>query len=182
MKILAIYRTLALLLASVTMSGAALAWDPEIGDMPKPITNYEYLDGKPIELAEFIGHPLVIYFGADWCEPCVTRGRPATLAMYEKYKSKGVKVLFVSLDDNKYRPNKIRESQSLGIPFAMVKLDICPAGKCASGTRGDIGRFGRIYSYPTAIVLNAEGKVTDRLDRGQGVASGLDSAVQKLLK
>lgn len=175
------FRAAGLLVSLIMFCGSATAWDPEIGETPKAITNYEYVDGKPIDLSEFIGHPLILYFGADWCVPCVQYGKPATLAVYEKYKSKGVKLLFVSMDDNKFRPNKILEAQSLAIPFAMVKIQLCQPHKCPDGMR-NAGDFGRIYGYPTAIVLNADGKVAARFNGGRGVASGLDPAVKMLLK
>ena len=175
-------RLLILLAALALLPNTALAWEPEVGAKPKALTNHEYLDGKPIDLDQFKGSPLVIYFGADWCQPCVERGKPAVLAMYKKYKDKGVKVLFMNMDDNKFRQNKIIEAESLGMSFAMAKLDLCPANKCPAGTRGDLGQFGKIYTMPTASVLNAEGQVTDKLERGQGVADGVEKAVQKNLK
>lgn len=182
MKILWRNRLLVLLVAFVWLPSPALAWEPEIGAKPKGLTQHEYLDGKPIDLSQFLGQPLVIYFGADWCQPCVESGKPAIVAMHKKYKDKGVKVLFVNMEDNKLRPGKIIEAEALGIPFAMAKLDLCPANKCPTGTRGDMGQFGKLYRVPTAIVLNAEGQVTDKLEGGPGVATGIEMAVQKNVK
>lgn len=174
-------RTFGLLVALITLCGSATAWDPEIGDAPKALSNLEYVDGSAIQLSQFLGHPLVLYFGADWCVPCVLKGKPAVLATNEKYKSRGLKLLFISMDDNKFRETKIRESQALGIPFAMAKSELCPPGKCPDGLR-NLGDFGRIYKFPTAIVVGADGKVTARMNGGSGIADNLDAAVLKVVK
>lgn len=168
-------------IASLLLVTGAWAWPPELGEVPQPITSYEYLDGKPIDLAAFRGQPTVLYFGADWCVPCVMKGKPATLAVFNKYKSRGLQLLFVSMDDNKFRPGKVVESQQLGIPFAMARSELCQPGKCLDGLR-DAGTFGRIFSYPTAIVLNADGQVTEKLGGGGAIETALDSAVRKVLK
>ena len=163
------------------LASNVMAWAPEYGEVPQPITRYEYLDGTPIDLTALRGTPVVLYFGADWCGPCIRYGKPATLAAFEKYKGKGVKFVFVSMDDNKIRAQKVQESQQLGLPFAMAKAELCAPGKCPDGLR-EAGPFGRIYGYPTAIVLNAEGRVTDKFSGGHGVKDGLDGALQKLVK
>lgn len=107
--------------------------------------------------------------------------KAGTLAAHEKYKSKGLKVLFVSMDDNKYRAAKVQESQALCIPFAMAKAELCAPRKCPDCLR-DAGTFGRIFSYPTAIVLNAEGHVVDKFTGVRGIKDALDGALQNLIR
>jgi len=158
----------------------AHAWPPEIGEQPKPLNKLEYLDGSQIDLNDLKGHPVVLYFGADWCQPCVQRGRPTTEAVSKKYGPSGLKTIFVSMDDNKFRPQKKIEAQSLGMPIAMAKLDICPPGECPDGLR-NLGEFGRIYRYPTAIVLDANGIIRHKMDSGQGVLHNLENSVRQVM-
>ena len=159
----------------------AHAFKPEIGETPAPLEKLEYVDGSVFDVASLIGKPTVLYFGADWCVPCIERGRPAAVATANKYGPLGLQVIFVSMDDNRFRAAKVLESNSLGMRIAMARMDICPPGKCLNGIR-DLGAFGRIYVYPTAIVLDANGVVRAKMDRGMGVAAGLDTAAKEVMR
>ena len=169
---------LSMVLAAVT---SANAYEPEIGELPGPIEQLEYVDGAPLDVSALRGKPLVLYFGADWCVPCVERGRPATVKVANKYGPMGLQVVFVSMDDNKFRQQKIEESKTLGMRIAMPRMAVCPPGKCPAGLK-DVGAFGRIYLFPTAIVLDANGIVRAKMDRGMGIEGGLDSAAAKVLQ
>jgi hypothetical protein len=85
------------------------------------------------------------------------------------------------MDDNKSRPLKIEESIQLGIPIAMARTAICPPWKCLGGLR-NLGDFGRIYLLPTAIVFDAHGAVSAKMQGGSGVRDGLESAVKNVLR
>ncbi len=168
------------LVAFLLFQGAAHAYKPEIGEVPAPLHKLEYVDGTPFDLSALRGKPAVIYFGADWCFPCVERGRPATVAVNNKYGPMGLQVIFVSMDDNKFRSQKIEEAKRLGLRIAMVQTAICPSGKCPDGLR-DLGDFGRIYVYPTAFILDSSGIVRAKLDRGMGVL-GLEGPVKEVME
>ena len=172
-----------LLLAATTMLLASPAWaaKPEVGEAPATLERLEYIDGTPIDLSAFKGKPTVLYFGADWCVPCVERGRPTVQRVLNKYGSQGLQVLFISMDDNRFRPGKVDEAKNTGMKIAMSRLDLCPPGKCLDGLR-DVGQFGRVYVYPTAIVLDKNGIVRAKMDRGQGVLGGLEPAVRSVLE
>lgn len=157
------------------------AYKPELGEAPAAMDRLEYVDGTPVDLLALRGSPTVLYFGADWCVPCVERGRPATMAAASKYGPMGLKVIFVSMDDNKFRASKVEEENRLGMRIAMARMEICPPHKCPSGSP-DLGAFGRIYYFPTAFVLDANGVVRARMSFGQGVAGGLDAAVREVMQ
>jgi thiol-disulfide isomerase/thioredoxin len=163
------------------VSFASHAYEPEVGSPAKAIENFEFVDGSPLDLASMKGKPIVIYVGADWCEPCVLRGRPTALKVNQKYAPLGLQTIFISLDDNKLRALKIEESKTTGLRIAMAKLSVCPLKSCFSGLR-ELGAFGRAYQYPSAFVIDAEGVVKAKMDRGQGVQNGLESAVAKVMQ
>lgn len=58
------------------------------------------LSGKEVSLSSFKGSPVLLYFWASWCDSC-RADNPEMLAIANKYKAKGLKVVAVSLDANK---------------------------------------------------------------------------------
>lgn len=168
------------LLTIFGMTGAH-AWKPEVGEVPGALDRIEFIDGRPIVLSDYVGEPLIVYFGADWCGPCKLRGRPALLATFEKFRHDGLKAIYVNLDDNGTRTNKQQEAVAMGMPIAMRRLEICPPGACMSSVK-ELGAFGTAYVIPFAVVIDREGVVRHRLQGGRGVSGGLDDAVSDVLK
>ena len=162
------------------LSSTTRAWQPEIGDKPQPMEQLELVSGKAVNLAEFSGKPLVIYFGADWCTPCTANGRPAVINAFNKYKSQGLQVLFVDLDDPfKFRGKKQAESKELGFPIAMRAL---PANGQDKLSNFNFGSFGKIQVVPTAILIDRSGKVVSKIEQGTRLRDELDDAVIPLLR
>lgn len=64
-----------------------------------PAQNFSLPDqnGKSVSLSSFKGTPVVLYFWASWCDSC-RKDNPEVLKIYNQYKSKGLKVLAISLD------------------------------------------------------------------------------------
>lgn len=160
---------------------SAYAWKPEIGEYAEAIDKLEYVDGTSFDLQKLRGKPTVIYFGADWCPHCVTKGRPATEAVAKKYGSLGLQVIFVSMDDNEKRDKKIEESKRIGLTILMPKISLCPPFKCPSGLK-HIGDFGQVYTIPSAYLLDADGIVRSKITGGRDLVRGLENAVISVMK
>ena len=56
--------------------------------------------GKKLQLADFKDKYLLINFWATWCAPCIAE-MPAMEQLRDKFKSKGMEVVAVSIDQNK---------------------------------------------------------------------------------
>ena len=59
---------------------------------------------RKVSLHDLHGHIVILNFWATWCSPCVEE-MPSLLQLQERFRSKGVTVLAVSIDDdqNAYR-------------------------------------------------------------------------------
>jgi len=58
------------------------------------------LEAKPTRVSDFKSKYVVVAFGASWCPKC-TEELPEIARHYAKWKSHGVEVLYVSLDEDK---------------------------------------------------------------------------------
>jgi thiol-disulfide isomerase/thioredoxin len=169
-----------ILFAALVCSSVSFAFKPEVGEVPANLTEHlEYVDNTRLDLSALKGKPTVLYFGADWCLPC-QETRPFVVAAAKKYGA-DANFVFVSMDDNTKRDAKKAEAlASAPMKIAMPRMALCPPGKCMSGLR-DLGEFGRIYGYPTAIVLDREGKVVWKVNRGAPIRHSLGDVLTPLL-
>jgi len=69
-----------------------------VGKPAPPWTGTD-LDGKPIALSDYRGHPLLINFWASWCGPCRAE-QPALNAVADAYASRGFRIVGVDVRDN----------------------------------------------------------------------------------
>jgi cytochrome c biogenesis protein CcmG, thiol:disulfide interchange protein DsbE len=127
---------------------------------PAPNFTGTTLDGKKVALADFRGkHPVVLNFYADFCPPC-RKEFPHLKAMDGKLGPKGLKVIAVSLDED--RPTAAALPKATGARFPVV---FDPSGGIAA-------KYG-VQAIPHTVVIDRDGKVhaeiigldTDKLDR-----------------
>ena len=67
---------------------------------PAPAFKLKDLNGKEVSLADQKGSVVIVDFWATWCGPCV-QALPHLNKLYEDKKAAGLKVLAVSVDDEK---------------------------------------------------------------------------------
>lgn len=68
-------------------------------DQSVPIFKVKTFEGKGFSNQDLLGKPYIIAFSATWCGPCMAM-QPKLLALYHKYQSQGLKVIYFNLDDN----------------------------------------------------------------------------------
>ena len=81
------------------------------------------INGKTIELADFKGKVVLLYFWATWCRPCVVR-TPTLKSFYEDMSQyKDFEMISISQDDAEYLARKHIEQHNLTWPQVCVGLN-----------------------------------------------------------
>jgi len=104
--------------------------------------------GKPIALADFRGHKLVINFWATWCAPCVEE-IPEFSRVFKDFENKGVRFLGLGIDSVE---NIAVFSKTIGSSYPLIATG-------ASGTEL-ARRFGnQAGGLPFTILVNEKGQL-----------------------
>jgi len=104
------------------------------------------LDGKKLTLSDFRGrNPVVLNFFAEFCGPC-RREFPHLKELDERHGPKGLRVIGVSLDDD-------RRSASVIPTEAKVKFPI------VFDPKAGVAEKYAVQAIPHTVVLNRAGKV-----------------------
>lgn len=136
------------------------------GDLPPDFTGAA-LDGRKITLSSFRGkNPVVLNFFAEFCPPC-KKEFPRLKALDEKHRAQGLKVLAVSLDEDRKTAAVIPNQVKATFP---VIFD----------PKGGIAEKYSVQAIPHTVVLDRDGKVHTVLI-GLDLEA-LDRAVEQVLK
>jgi len=117
----------------------------EIG-APAPVFDVPGYDGKPLRLAAFKGHPVVLNFWASWCAPCRAEA-PTLESTYERYRGRGVVFIGVDLQADTWDASRI---------FLKGFKITYPVGRDESGK---VGRTYRVVGIPTTYFIGRDGTI-----------------------
>lgn len=122
------------------------------------------INGQPLKLSDFKGKYVLIDFWASWCLPC-RKGNPHLKKLYAAYKDKGLEIIGVSDDDRKPDAWKKAVEQD-GISMWKHVLRGLDMEKLRAGiyNERDISKKYGIYSLPTKILIDPQGKVIARYE------------------
>lgn len=108
------------------------------------------MNGAKVDLSKFGGKPLIINLWATWCGPCRLE-TPQLQALSEKFKSDGVTIIGVSVDD---KPEAIREfAAEYKVTYPML---------VGIGQEPFLKAMGYEDPLPLSILIKADGTIVER--------------------
>jgi len=105
-------------------------------------------DGSTVELQKLKGKVVVVNYWATWCGPC-RQEIPGFIDVYKEYKSKGLEIVGVSLDQSGWevvKPYiaKVKINYPVVLPDDVLKSD-----------------YGEIDAIPTTFFVDKNGNIVD---------------------
>ncbi len=106
------------------------------------------LTGKALTLRDYRGKLVLLNFWATWCEPCLTE-IPEFVAWQRRYKSRGLQIVGVSMDDATSPVKRVYEKFHINYPVVMGDADL-----------GE--QFGGVLGLPLSYLIDPDGRVVGR--------------------
>jgi peroxiredoxin len=112
---------------------------------------FKDIHGKPFALSDYRGKVVLLDFWATWCPPC-RKEIPGFIELYNSYRSRGLAVIGVSMDESKSDIKKFAKRLRINYPVLIGagRNDLEPA-------------FGDL-PLPTAFVIARDGRICGQHD------------------
>ena len=133
------------LAGAVLAAAAPLALAAATVGAPAPDFTLRVLDGPNLRLQEQRGKVVLVNFWATWCGPC-RKEMPHLNRIADKYRSSGLVMLGVNVDDNVRTAAEV--AAKLGVKFPVL-LD----------TDKKVGKLYDLNSMPSTMVIDRSGRV-----------------------
>jgi thiol-disulfide isomerase/thioredoxin len=147
------------------------------GSIANDFTSKE-LNGSTLTLSNLKGKYVLIDFWASWCVPC-RKSMPHVKELYDRYKDKGLEVIAVSDDDGNIPAwEKAVAKDGTGIWHNVLRgMDPEKAAKNEKNDK-DISNKFSIHSLPTKILIDRNGVIIGRYDKGtEEEAAAMDKKI-----
>ena len=113
-----------------------------------PDFNLNTIDGKAVNLESFKGKFVIIDFWASWCKPCREES-PNMVRLYEKYHSKGLEIIGISLDSEKEKWQAAIQRDHLNW-IHVSELQ---------GWKGQVSKQYNVSQIPFTYLIDKSGKI-----------------------
>ena len=126
------------------------------------------IDGRPVKLDDFKGHPILLNFWGTWCVPC-KKEIPDLVALNEKYKEQGLVIIGVAVLNEARAVREYAEMHHMTYPLLL-------------GDEHDdfIEAYQANMGVPTSWFIHKDGTLgTKRL--GIGSYDFFDAEIRKIL-
>ncbi len=126
------------------------------------------IDGKPFQLSDLRGKPVILHYWATWCEPC-KQDMKLLRRLQASYQRQGLQLVGVNVDAT--RELAMGHLDEAKLPWVQL---FEPGGLESSGLAKAFG----VQTLPTMMLLDAEGKVVRHNVR----AAELDGEIETMLQ
>jgi peroxiredoxin len=106
------------------------------------------LGGPSVRLSNLRGKPVLLNFWATWCAPCRVE-MPWLVELDQQYRSKGIQIVGVSVDDAGEEKEVATFAKDLGVNYTLL-----------FGNSAVANSYGGVRLMPQNFFIDAEGKIT----------------------
>jgi thiol-disulfide isomerase/thioredoxin len=124
-------------------------------------------DGKTYQLSKMHGKVVVVNFWATWCPPC-KREIPDLIEVFGKYRSKGLEIVGIALDQGGWNDvTPFLKQNKINYPIVVGDDNVSDA-------------YGGITAIPTTFIIDKNGYIVDS-HVGMMTKAQLEAKIKHLL-